>query len=99
MSDFSNKTVIVTGGAGYIGRAICESFLAAGANVVACGRRPPEEPIASEGREALFVAADIREVDQSQAVVDAAVRAFGGVDVLVNNAGGGPEVDFATASP
>jgi NAD(P)-dependent dehydrogenase (short-subunit alcohol dehydrogenase family) len=99
MSDFSNKTVIVTGGAGYIGRAICESFLAAGANVVACGRRPPEEPIASEGREALFVAADIREVDQSQAVVDAAVRAFGRVDVLVNNAGGGPEVDFATASP
>ena len=99
MSDFSNKTVIVTGGAGYIGRAICESFLAAGANVVACGRRPPEVPIASAGREALFVAADIREVDQSQAVVDAAVRAFGGVDVLVNNAGGGPEVDFATASP
>ena len=99
MSDFSNKTVIVTGGAGYIGRAICESFLAAGANVVACGRRPPEVPIANAGREALFVAADIREVDQSQAVVDAAVKAFGGVDVLVNNAGGGPEVDFATASP
>jgi len=99
MSDFSNKTVIVTGGAGYIGRAICEGFLAAGANVVACGRRTPTEPISINGREALFVAADIREVDQSQSVVDAAVKAFGGVDVLVNNAGGGPEVDFATASP
>jgi NAD(P)-dependent dehydrogenase (short-subunit alcohol dehydrogenase family) len=99
MSDFSNKTVIVTGGAGYIGRAICEGFLAAGANVVACGRRTPAEPISINGREALFVAADIREVDQSQSVVDAAVKAFGGVDVLVNNAGGGPEVDFATASP
>ncbi len=99
MSDFSNKTVIVTGGAGYIGRAICEGFLAAGANVVACGRRTPAEPISINGREALFVAADIREVDQSQSIVDAAVKAFGGVDVLVNNAGGGPEVDFATASP
>jgi len=99
MSDFSNKTVIITGGAGYIGRAICEGFLAAGANVVACGRRTPAEPISINGREALFVAADIREVDQSQSVVDAAVKAFGGVDVLVNNAGGGPEVDFATASP
>ncbi|MEY3006496.1 MAG: hypothetical protein RI942_838 [Pseudomonadota bacterium] len=99
MSDFSNKTVIVTGGAGYIGQAICEGFLAAGANVVACGRRTPAEPISINGREALFVAADIREVDQSQSVVDAAVKAFGGVDVLVNNAGGGPEVDFATASP
>ena len=99
MSDFSNKTVIVTGGAGYIGRSICEGFLAAGANVVACGRRRPAEPISINGREALFVAADIREVDQSQSVVDAAVKAFGGVDVLVNNAGGGPEVDFATASP
>jgi len=99
MSDFSNKTVIVTGGAGYIGRAICEGFLAAGAYVVACGRRTPAEPISINGREALFVAADIREVDQSQSVIDAAVKAFGGVDVLVNNAGGGPEVDFATASP
>ena len=99
MSDFSNKTVIVTGGAGYIGRAICEGFLSAGANVVACGRRTPAEPISINGREALFVAADIREVDQSQSIVDAAVKAFGGVDVLVNNAGGGPEVDFATASP
>lgn len=99
MSQFANKTVIVTGGAGYIGRAICQAFLSEGANVVACGRRVPEEAIVADGKEALFVAADIRDPEQSQAVIDAAVAEFGGVDVLVNNAGGSPEVEFATASP
>jgi NAD(P)-dependent dehydrogenase (short-subunit alcohol dehydrogenase family) len=99
MSQFANKTVIVTGGAGYIGRAICQAFLSEGANVVACGRRVPEVAITADGKEALFVAADIRDPEQSQAVIDAAVAEFGGVDVLVNNAGGSPEVEFATASP
>ena len=93
------KTVIVTGGAGHIGRAITEAYLAAGENVVICGRRVPAVPVIAHGREALFVQADIRQAAQSQAVVDAAVSRFGGVDVLVNNAGGSPPVEAATASP
>ena len=99
MSQFANRTVIVTGGAGYIGRAICEAFLNEGANVVACGRRVPEQEITASGRVAMFVSADIRDPEQSQAVIEAAVAEYGGVDVLVNNAGGSPEVEFATASP
>lgn len=99
MTEFANKTVIVTGGAGFIGRAICQVFLQAGAQVVACGRNPPSEPIESAGNTALFVAADIRDPEQSQRVIDAALDATGRLDVLINNAGGSPEVEFAKASP
>lgn len=99
MTEFANKTVIVTGGAGFIGRAICQVFLQAGAQVVACGRNPPSEPIESAGNTALFVAADIRDSEQSQRVIDAALDATGRLDVLINNAGGSPEVEFAKASP
>ena len=99
MTEFANKTVIVTGGAGFIGRAICQVFLQAGAQVVACGRNPPSEPIESAGNKALFVAADIRDPEQSQRVIDAALDATGRLDVLINNAGGSPEVEFAKASP
>ena len=67
MRDFSGKTVLVTGGAGHIGRAICGHFLAEGANVVACGRRAPEQPIAADGSEAHFICADVRDPEASEA--------------------------------
>jgi NAD(P)-dependent dehydrogenase (short-subunit alcohol dehydrogenase family) len=89
------RVVVVTGGAKGIGRAISERFLSAGARVVVCGRRAPEHPV--DG--ALFVAADVREPDAAAAVVTAAVERYGRLDVLVNNAGGSPPADAATASP
>lgn len=98
MNSLQGKVAIVTGGAGHIGRAIVKQFLQAGADVVYCGRRAPAEVIEHEGREALFVAADIRVADQSQAVIDAALATFGRLDILVNNAGGSPPVDAAQAS-
>lgn len=96
---FDKKTVLVTGGAGHIGRAICEAFLASGANVVACGRTASVAPIGADGRFAHFVSADIRDPEQSQRVIDETLAQYGGLDILVNNAGGGPPVDAATASP
>ena len=99
MQDFSGKTVLVTGGAGHIGRAICEHFLAAGANVVACGRRAPEQSIAAEGREAHFVSADVRDPEASERLMAAVLEQHGRLDILVNNAGGGPPVEAATATP
>jgi NAD(P)-dependent dehydrogenase (short-subunit alcohol dehydrogenase family) len=97
--DFSGKSVIVTGGCRGIGRGIAERFLEAGANVVICCRHQPETPPSSEGREAVFVMADVRDPDEVERVVDVAVERFGRVDVVVNNAGGAPPAEAATASP
>ena len=97
--DYTGKVVIVTGGCRGIGRGIAERFLSAGADVLICCRNEPETLPTSNGREAVFVAADIRDPDQIDTVVEATTERFGRIDVLVNNAGGSPPADTATASP
>ncbi len=97
--DMSDRVAVVTGGARGIGRGITEAFLAAGAAVVICGRSEPESMPAAGARSARFVAADVRDPDQVGALVDAVVAEHGRLDVLVNNAGGSPPADSATASP
>jgi NAD(P)-dependent dehydrogenase (short-subunit alcohol dehydrogenase family) len=99
MRQYEGKVVVVTGGAGNIGRAICQGFLNEGAQVVACGRRSPEEPIGDGLEKAEFFAADLRDPDASKSLVDFALERFGRIDVLINNAGGSPPVDAASASP
>jgi NAD(P)-dependent dehydrogenase (short-subunit alcohol dehydrogenase family) len=97
--DFGGKVVIVTGGGRGVGRGISERFLEAGAHVLICGRNEPEKLPAAGGREARFVAADVRDPEQVETLVQEAVRAWGGLDVLVNNAGGAPYAEAASASP
>jgi NAD(P)-dependent dehydrogenase (short-subunit alcohol dehydrogenase family) len=97
--DFSDKAVIVTGGCRGIGRGIAERFLEAGADVVICCRHRPETLPSHDGREAVFVQADVRDPDECERVVDVTVERFGRLDVVVNNAGGSPPADSATASP
>ena len=97
--DFTGKVVIVTGGSRGVGRGIAQTFLDAGADVVICGRNEPESLPEGGGNTAMFVAADVRDPDGIDAVVAATVERFARIDVLVNNAGGGPPADSATASP
>lgn len=97
--DFSGSRVLVTGGTAGIGLGIAEAFLARGATVVVCGRRNPDALPASGARAAEFRKCDVREADQCHALVEGIARDHGGLDVLVNNAGGSPEVDSATCSP
>jgi NAD(P)-dependent dehydrogenase (short-subunit alcohol dehydrogenase family) len=92
---FDGQAVIVTGGCRGIGLGIAARFAAAGANVLVCCRTEPES--LPDG--IAFVAADVREPDQIDAVLAACTERFGRVDVLVNNAGGSPPADSATASP
>ncbi|MFN7951670.1 MAG: SDR family oxidoreductase [bacterium] len=97
--DFTGKVVLVTGGAKGVGRGISTAFLTAGAHVVICGRsEPPELPLGG-GRAAVFVATDVRDAEQVERLVANATERFGRLDVLVNNAGGSPYAEAATASP
>jgi NAD(P)-dependent dehydrogenase (short-subunit alcohol dehydrogenase family) len=99
--DFTGKTVIVTGGCRGVGRGIAQRFVDAGANVVVCCRHEPETlPASADGeRTAAFIAADVRDADEIDRVVTFTLDRFGGLDVLVNNAGGSPPADTKTVSP
>lgn len=92
--DFSGSRVLVTGGTAGIGRGIADAFAERGATVIACGRR---EPAAGSPRTE-FRRCDVRDSQQCHALVAGIARDHGGLDVLVNNAGGSPEVDSATCS-
>lgn len=84
-----DKAVIVTGAGSGIGRAVARGFLDNGARVVVAGRRaePLAETIAGFGPDrALAVSADVADRAAVQAIVDHAVEAFGGLDVVVSNA-------------
>lgn len=95
----SGQVAIVTGGGAGIGRAIAELFAAAGAAVV-LGDRTREtaqdaaQAIAQAGGRAIGVASDVTDAGARGALVDAAVREFGKVTILVNNAGGGGPKPF-----
>lgn len=86
-----DKTVIVTGGAKGIGKAIALKFAAEGANIVLNYRSTSPEAVKTEienlGVKCLTVQADVSQLEQAQKLVDSAIEEFGGVDVLVNNAG------------
>ncbi len=92
--DFSGRCVLVTGGTRGLGRGIAQRFVEAGARVVVCGRRPPEDGTAVGD----FIAADVRDPDSVAALFGAIADRYGRLDVLVNNAGGSPPADSATAS-
>jgi NAD(P)-dependent dehydrogenase (short-subunit alcohol dehydrogenase family) len=96
---FSAKTVLVTGGTRGLGRGIAEHFLALGADVVVCSRNAPASLPENNGKQALFLACDVRNPDSSQALIDFTMEKTGRLDVLVNNAGGSPEVAAENASP
>lgn len=97
--DFAGKAVIVTGGTRGIGRGITDKFLASGADVLICGRNEPDDLPTVDGRSALFMAADVRDAAQAQALVHEAVNRFGRLDVLINNAGGSPSGPAESISP
>lgn len=93
MNRLDGKIAVVTGGGQGLGAAIARRFAEAGCGgIVACGRNAGKgEAVAREvgalGAEAHFVAADLGEVAACRAVIAAAERRFGRIDVLVNAAG------------
>jgi NAD(P)-dependent dehydrogenase (short-subunit alcohol dehydrogenase family) len=94
MSDsrFVGKVALVTGATSGIGRACAIAFATAGAKVACVGRKENAlQAVSDEIRkldaEALAIQADLASAGEAERVVDETVRAFGGIDVLVNAAG------------
>jgi len=88
------KRAIVTGASSGIGRAIAEEFAAGGADVVICSREQDNvDPVAEEINEserpgrAVAIECDVTDREAVEALVEATVEEFGGIDTLVNNAG------------
>jgi len=89
----TGRTAIVTGASRGIGRAIATLLAEEGAAVVVVSRSPEDlasvvDGITAHGGRAIAVAADVTQDDAAQRIVDATLAEFGGLDVLVNNAGG-----------
>ncbi len=97
--DLSGEVAIVTGAGAGIGRAIAERLAEAGASVLvsdldAATAQEVADAIGAAGGRAAALACDVTREDQREAVVKAAVDAFGRVTILVNNAGGGGPQPF-----
>jgi NAD(P)-dependent dehydrogenase (short-subunit alcohol dehydrogenase family) len=92
-----NRTAIVTGGAMGIGRGISLKFAEEGCSVVICdinekeGEKTADE-VSKKGRVGLFVKTDVTDSSQIKYAVDQALNRFGKIDIMVNNAGGVPNV-------
>lgn len=99
-----DKVVIITGASAGLGVFFAEACAQAGADVVLAARRAekldhPADLVKSAGRRALPVAIDVTDAEQCEAMVDAAVKEFGRVDVLVNNAGAGHVIPATRETP
>ncbi len=87
MTEFDGLTAVVTGGASGIGAAAAAVLAARGARVAVLDVKPGDDP--DDAR----IRGDVSSDDEVRAAIDAVVERFGGVDVLVNNAGIGAAGD------
>jgi 3-oxoacyl-[acyl-carrier protein] reductase len=100
----TGRSTIVTGGARGIGRATALAFARLGARVAVCDKLPEElaataAALADLGAQPITSSMDVRDPEAVERFVGDVVEAWGRVDVLVNNAGGGFKAAFVETSP
>jgi 3-oxoacyl-[acyl-carrier protein] reductase len=94
-ADLRGKSAVVTGGSKGIGYSIAESFARAGGDVVVCARNEDEVRAAARrlnelgGGRVLGLSCNVRSYDEVRGLIDRTVQEFGGLDILINNAGVG----------
>ena len=90
MANFSNKIVVITGGSDGIGKALVEQFLTLGAKVATCGRNADKlAQLSAEnpGQDLFTMQVDVSNQGQTEAFVNTVADKWGGIDILINNAG------------
>src|ERR1035438_8580151 len=90
--DLTGRVAVITGGAVGLGRQMAEGLAEMGANLVLCARKQERceqaaEELRALGVTTLAMGCDVTNPASIQLVVDAAVARFGGIDILINNAG------------
>lgn len=81
------KTVVVTGGASGIGKAVAQGYLDAGANVAVCDMNPQAPEFAGDRDRIFYVVTDVTSRQSVEHMVEETINRFGTIDILVNNAG------------
>ena len=89
--DLTDRVAVITGGAGGIGVVYAEALAEAGASVVVAdvnidAAAKTAEALVAKGHEVIGVDVDVRSTESAAAMAQSAVDAFGGIDILVNNA-------------
>jgi len=103
VSRFDDAIILITGSTRGIGRVIAERFAQEGASVIVTGRTVDDgksvaTALREDGHDAMFIRADMREPTDIERLVEQTVAEYGGVDVLVNNAGVQTETSVTEAT-
>jgi len=87
---FTDKIVAITGGTDGIGKALVEALIKRGAKIATCGRNPDKLynlQVQNVGKFLHTVVADVSREEDCKRFIDSTVNTFGGIDILINNAG------------
>ena len=99
MTDFKEKTVILTGASGGIGEVIAKALFSLGCNMVLLGRNEEKLKKVANGRNCLIIPGEICDEGYIEKVIEKTVAHFGGIDILINSAGIAQSDPFEEITP